>query len=133
MNISNIFSTTYLFNTDPGPFLPFAFKFMAIFFGTLVILGFVAKKIEDQNSFPPVKKFFYKLHRFLFTMGVLGLLYVFFREQGVYLLSTPILLPIWLVASLLWAGNILKYYFTDRPKREEELKNEADKKKYLPS
>ncbi len=132
MNISNILSTTYLFNTNPGPFLPIAFKIVILFFGGLVILGFLSKKMEKQNSFPPVKKFFYKLNRFFSVMGISGLAYVFMREQGVYLLSTPILLLVWAAVSVVWAGSILKYYFTDKPKREEELKQEADKKKFLP-
>ena len=133
INFSFLFSVEYLFNLNPGPILPIYFKVLVPIFGCMVITGFIIRKITRHNSYPPVKKFFNKFFHYLFTLGLLGLLYLFFRQQSIYLLSAPFWLVIWLIAALVWGGFILKYYFTDRPKEMDEVKNQKEKDKYLPN
>lgn len=131
IDIAHLFSGTYLFNTLPGPFLPWAFKVIATIFAASIVLGLVFKKLAEKSSYAPARKFFSKMDHFLVTMGTLGLIYTFFRQQSIYILSMPLWLLLLLVGSLVWAGFIAKYYFTDKPVREEEIKKEAEKKKYL--
>lgn len=132
LDLAHIFSTNYLFNLSPGPFLPVFFKLLASFFGTLVVLGFIAKKLIKQNTYAPVKKFFTKLYHFFLTLGVLGLLYIFFRQQNIYFFSTPAWLLVWGIGALAWFSFVLKYYFTDRPEKMKVIEAESDKKRYLP-
>jgi hypothetical protein len=133
LDLINIFSAKYLFAVQPGPFLPIVFKFIVPFFAVLIILGMIAKKFAKKNHFRPVKIFFTKIYHFTITMGVLGLVYVFFRQQDVIYLAMPLWLLLWAVGALVWLSFILKYYFTDRPKQIEELSDEVEKKKYLPN
>lgn len=133
LDLLNIFSLGYLFAVQPGPFLPTIFKFIVPFFAVLIILGVVARKFANQNHFRPVKIFFTKIYHFTLTMGVLGFVYVFFRQQDVIYLAMPFWLLLWAVGALVWLGFILKYYFTDRPKQIKELTSEVEKKKYLPT
>lgn len=133
LDLINIFSAKYLFAVQPGPFLPLVFKLIIPFFAVLIILGVVARKFAKKNHYRPVKIFFTKIHHFTLTMGALGLIYVFFRQQDVIYLAMPFWLLLWAVGALVWLGFILKYYFTDRPKQIEELSDEVEKKKYLPT
>ena len=73
-----------------------------------------------------------KIFRFTLTMGTLGLLYVFFRQQDIIYLAMPLWMWLWAVGGLIWLGFILKYYFGDRPKQMEELVDEIEKKKNHP-
>jgi len=132
LDLAHIFSIDYLFNLSPGAFLPVFFKILVSFFGTLIVLAFVAKKLIKQNTYVPVKKFFTKLYHFFLTLGVLGLLYIFFRQQNVYFLSAPAWLLVWGIGALTWLGFVLKYYFTDRPEKMKVIEAESTKKKYLP-
>jgi hypothetical protein len=132
IDFSTLLSADYLFNLNPGPLLPQYFKIIVPFFALMVIFGFMAKKIAKGNSYPPVKKFFIKLYYYLITFGVLGLLYIFFRQQSIYLLSAPVWLVAWLLAAVVWGIFVLKYYFTDRPKEMDEVKDKKEKEKYLP-
>lgn len=131
MDIANIFSTTYLFNTLPGPFLPLAFKIVLIFFSGSIILGIIFKKLAEKSTYAPVRKFFTKMDHLFVTIGTLGLIYSFFRQQSIYILSMPLWLLIIGLSGLVWGANIAKYYFTDKPAREEQIKKESDKRKYF--
>jgi hypothetical protein len=133
LDLTNIFSAKYLLSVQPGPFLPEVFKFIVPFFAVLIILGVLARKFARRNHFRPVKIFFTKIQHFTLTMGVLGLIYTFFRQQNVIYLSMPLWLLLWATAALVWGGFVLKYYFTDRPKQIEELSDKEEIKKYLPS
>jgi hypothetical protein len=132
LDLTHIFSINYLFDLSPEPLLPVFFKILVSFFGTLVVLGFVASKLIKQNTYAPVKKFFTKLYSFFLTLGILGLLYIFFRQQNVYFLSAPVWLLVWSIGALVWLGFVLKYYFSDRPEKMKLIDAESDKKKYLP-
>lgn len=131
-DIPHLFSSAYLFDIAPGPFAPVYFKLVLIAFGLMVVAGLVVYKMTQKNSFPPVKKFLNKLHNMLFWMGLIGLLYVFLRDQNAPYISMPFWLLVWGLGLLVWLGFILKYYFTDRPKQEEKIRQEQEKKKYLP-
>lgn len=133
LDLVNIFSLEYLLNPKPGPFLDSIFGIITPFFVALLVLAYVSKKMVRKNTYAPVKKFFTKLSQFCVTFGVLGLLYIFFRQQSIYLLSTPVLLLLIFIGALTWGAMILKYYFTDKPEQMEKIKKDQERKKYLPS
>ena len=134
MNIdfSHILSLGYLFNLNPGPILPVFFKLLAPFFILQIIFGFISSRIAKFNKFPPIKLFFNKLYHFLLTMGLIGLALLLFRQQGIVFLAVPFLLLLWLMGFIVWFGFVLKYYFTDRPKKTKKIEREKENKKYLP-
>lgn len=133
IDFTNIFSISYLFNPNPGPLLDSIFTVLVPFFVALLVVAYVARHLMQKNTYAPVKKFFKKISHFCLTFSVLGLLYIFFRQQSVYFLSAPAWLLVYSVGAILWGISILKYYFTDRPEQMEKIKHDHEQKKYLPS
>jgi len=93
MNITNLFSPSYIFNQLPGPFMGSWGKYLIIFFAIVVVAGVVAYTISTrkQNS-PLIRKAYAKISNFLLVIGIVAILLIFFRQQRVQFLSMPVLL-----------------------------------------
>ena len=94
-----------------------------------LILGGVSKKATHA----PTRKLFKKIKQLLIWLGILGLAYLFCREQEITFLAAPFWLIIWLVGLIYWTIRIARYQLTEARKRAEEIKHFAEKQKYLKS
>jgi hypothetical protein len=132
-NLKNLLSFKYWFNLTPEPFLSFTLNALYIFFGALLILGLAARVVAGRMKQNAVlKKSYEKFYHLLATMGVFGLILLFFRQQQVVFLSAPFWLIIWLIVLLVWLAFVLRYVLVKAPKLREQMALKNELKKYLP-
>lgn len=125
------FNLSHLFSLQPKAMKPRALIILAVVFGVFVVAGLLckisAKKIDALKA-----KGFNRLFHLLFTMGLLGGLYLFFAWQGAALLSARFWLIIWLLVTLVWIFFIIKYLVLEVPAKRREIDQRRRFEKYLP-
>ncbi len=85
-------------------------------------------KIKDGLKIKAWRRLYY----LSLSMGIIGLVYLFFAWQGVVLLAARFWLLIWLVTTLIWLGFIMKYLFLETPKLRREIEEKRKFAKYIP-
>ena len=132
-DFSRVFSFDYLFNLNPTPFLAVYLKFIYIFFGLFLIAGVVARVFTSRDStIPPLRRFYIKFSHFLFTIGVLGLLLVAFRQGRAYFLSAPFWILLLLLGAIAWIFFLVKYIRRKVPEEKAVYTERKAREKYLP-
>lgn len=124
------FNPSHLFSLRPPAMQLRVIIILAVIFGVFVVLGIIFNflKTKDSLRIKGYKRLFY----LFLTMGVLGYVYLFFAWQGAALLSARFWLLIWLIATLVWLGFILKYLVIEAPKKRKEIDRKRDFEKYIP-
>lgn len=133
MQIQNILKSSYWFYQ---PFIAVgAVKwFWIISFLVLVLAGLVAKivRVYNKNFGDSIREILRRAGNLLITTGLLGLLWMFFRQERVAFLAWRFWLVLWVVLFVWWAYKVI-FYAT---KRLPIIKNEQNKKiemeKYFP-
>ncbi len=126
------FNLNHLFSLRPGAMHLKALIILAVFFGLFIILGLSSRimttKIKDGLKIKAWRRLYY----LSLSMGIIGLVYLFFAWQGVVLLAARFWLLIWLVTTLIWLGFIMKYLFLETPKLRREIEEKRKFAKYIP-
>lgn len=133
MQIQNIWKASYWFHQ---PFIAVGGVkwFWTIGFLVLVLAGLLAKilRANNKNKNDSRKEILRRAGNLLIITGLLGLLWMFFRQQQVAFLAWRFWLVLWIVLFVWWA---LKIFFYAR-KRLPMIKNDQAKRiameKYLP-
>lgn len=107
--------------------------FLTVLFGLLVLAGLVTMLLSWRHSFlAPVRTLLRRISAFGWTMGLIGLLLLFFSTQQVAFLSARLMYLIWGVAALVWLYKIVYYGFFILPARFTEQRERREREKYLP-
>ncbi len=124
-----ITNLSYLF--DPYPTTVFNYYWPLIIFFILIFLsGFILAVYIRKNKIS--RKLFKKYPRRLKIIGIIGLLLLGCRYQGLPYLSIRfwlILINLWLIISL---SQIIYLYFSSYPQEVSTIIQDTDKNKYLP-
>jgi FtsH-binding integral membrane protein len=132
-DFTRIFSFDYLFNLNPPPFLGSYLKLVYLFFGLFLLAGVVTRVIASRAStIPPLRRFYVKSSHFLFTIAVVGLLLVAFRQGRAYFLGAPFWLLLLLLGAISWAVFLVKYLRRKVPEGKAAYTERKAKEKYLP-
>jgi len=129
-NIKLFFRPSYLFNPYPGynmKFLPF----FLIFFLILIILSFVSFVIFKKNKKLPIAIVWSHIYNWFLWIGVVGLLLLFFRYEGITYLSMRFILFLWLIIFVLWGGYIGWFVRRQYKKLLKEYKEKKRKERYF--
>jgi hypothetical protein len=130
--LTYFFNPAHLFNLRPQAMTNRAVAILGIICVILIIAGIVVRvmlpKIKDGLKIKGIRRL---MHLF-FTVGGLGLTYLFFGWQGMALLGARFWLLIIILVGLVWLAFILKYLFLVVPKRRAEIDGQRNFKKYLP-
>jgi len=65
-------------------------------------------------------------------LGIIGIILVISRSQGIYILSSRILLLIDIIALIIWTAWIVYYAVVKLPKLKQDYIKRQTKEKYLP-
>ncbi len=131
--MSNLLTLHYWFNLSPGPWLDEYLKIVYAIFGLLIILGLIAWMFAGKNKKTKlVFSVWHKVQQASLTIGISGLLLIFFRQQRIYFLSMPFLMLLLVIGAIVWAYFIYNYIVKILPVKKEELKKRKEKEKYLP-
>ena len=106
---------------------------LLIFFGLIILVGLVTIIFRFSKRFPkPWRMLSGKLTVWAWTMGLLGLLVLFFSIEQIWLISARIFYIFWLVIALWWLYYIIVYALKDLPRILQRQKERDQKEKYLP-
>lgn len=107
---------------------------MLIFFGIMFVVATYFKIVFEvyRRHLPHYLVLGQKLSSWLYTISILGLIYVFFRYEGIMYLSSRILMILLIVCWATWGILILKFYRSEFVEIKERQKAKQEKKVYLP-
>jgi len=133
LDLSKLLNLSYLFSLRPsGLSVGFMIALLVIFVGLIVAaIGFeILKKIKQPDNF--IKKLWTKYATCFATLGVIGLLLVWFRQERLSLLGARFWLVVWLLGLAVWLGFIVKYQVKVIPLARKQIEERKMFNKYLP-
>ncbi len=133
MRIQNVLKGSYWFYQ---PFIAVGGVkwFWIISFLVMILAGLVAKivRVSNEKISGGTKEVLRRAGNLLITMGCLGWLWMFFRQQQVAFLAWRFWLLLWVVLFIWWALKVI-YYATKRlPLISDEQSKRDLQSKYLP-
>ena len=129
--LNQLFRLNYLFSLNPGPKFLYMWP-LVIIFGIMLMAAIVVIIVSWRTRNIVYKKLFSKIYTMFLTIGIVGLLLLFFRYENVYFLSGRFFLLFLLVALLIWSGFVIYYGIKKFPLEIINYKNFLRKEKYIP-
>jgi len=130
-NIRILFTPAYLFNANPSYDIKFLTP-LIVFFGGLVFLSlvfwFIAKKNKKRKHKNLLLAYFYN---WFFWVGLIGLLLLSFRYEGIAFISMRFLLIAWLFTFIVWGIYLIVFYFKGYKKILSKYKEQIEREKYF--
>ena len=125
MNLEKLFDLSYLFNRFPqaGFSWPLRIALLVLFIGSIILAIYAEKKINEKGL---SKKLWQKIQVWGWTNGLVGLLFVFFREVRTLYLSSRGWLLIFIIIMIIWMAFIIKFAKTKIPNKEEQARKEKE-------
>jgi hypothetical protein len=134
MNFHSFIDPNYYFSSRPSignfEFLLPLLIFFVLLFG-LATYYRIAFGVYKKNLVH-YQKLADRVSNWLFTIAIFGLLYVFFRYEGIMYLSSRILLFVVLIAWVIWGYFIFRFYQQDFLRLKTAYSSREEKKVYLP-
>jgi len=131
--MGNFLKISFWFDITPDPYMLQVFWGLIIIFALVVVLGavslFFLKKYQHNKL---VRRIWSKLMSWSYSIGLVGLLLVFFRQQKAPYFGMRIVMFIWLVVAIIWLFFILKFRLLQVPKIKKEQQRKEELRKYLP-
>ncbi len=131
MSIINLFRLDYWF---VQPFVATGMSLWLLIgcFLVLVFAGLVCKIVSLYKEEKFKKVILKRSSHLAMTMGFLGLVWMFFRQERVMFLSWRFWLLVWVVVFGWWLSSIIKYMVKRVPEIRTEEERLARIEKYLP-
>jgi len=133
MQVQNILKTSYWFYQ---PFIAIGGVkwFWIVGFLALVLVGMIAKivRIYNKKLGPGAQEVLRRAGNMLITTGLLGLLWIFFRQQQVTFLAWRFWLVLWLILFVWWGYKVVYYSIKRLPLISSEQSKKQLMGKYLP-
>jgi len=124
---------SYWFDTYPFFFTPIFFWGFLGLFMIAIVFGAICLKIITKGKVNKTShKVWLKLRSWSFSLGIVGLILVFFKQQRTPYLGMRIWLLVWLIICLIWLIFIVKYLLINVPKIKKEEIEKKEFEKYLP-
>ena len=130
-NFAKLLDLKRIFETTPGTFFKF-YKEFAIFFGLLFVLGFSIRVYLIFEKNKVWKKLLNRIKTLVFTVSILGFLYLFFRSENIFLFSSRFILAAILLTFLIWAAVLAILAYLKLPQELKNYQKQLLIKKYLP-
>lgn len=131
MSFKNLLIWSYWFN-QPFTARGATLAALVIIFLFFVLLGLVAKIWRVYKGEKWLKEILRRIGNFGLTMGLAGLLWLFFRQERIVFLSWRFWLLFWLFGVIWWVYRLVWYVVVRVPKIKLEIENRGAQEKYLP-
>ena len=131
MNIKNIFALDYWFGQPEGAQGLTLWIFVGGFL-LLIITGLVLKIFAQYAEEKSNKTVMSKFAALGLTMGFSGLVWMFFRQEGIWFLGWRLWLVLWLALFIFWLYRIVSYLTKRIPQIKKEEAERVRIEKYLP-
>jgi hypothetical protein len=131
MNLKHLLDWSYWF------YQPFTAQggvmwFFVIFFLALVLFGLSAKITRLYQMDKWYKEILRRVGNAGITMGLLGILWLFFRQERVAFLAWRFWLLLWTVCAIIWLVKIVRYLLKRVSTIRQEEQKRSSLNKYLP-
>lgn len=133
IDIKKLFSLEYLLQPQPVADSVLVFA-LAIFFCLVIIAsGIIWIWFWKRERHEPIYQFVRsRWVNYLFTLGFVGLILIFFRWQGIAYLSSRTWLVLWLLIGLIWLVRIWRYLLKKFPEERRLYHERITRERYLP-
>ena len=132
LNLFRFVDLKRLFHLQPSIAMTTIY-FLLVIFGAMLITAIIVKIWQKKNSGDGfAKKLLQKYSVMLTTLGIIGMVLVWFRYERVHVLSARFWLLIWFIGLVTWLVFIFKYQIKVIPKSRLELQKTKEFNKYLP-
>jgi len=126
------FDPHHLFSVRPGAMQARAVLILLVIFAGLIVAGIIIKTVGKKTPDILKVKGLERVFHLTLTIGLLGLIYLFFAWQGIPLLAARFWLLIIIITMVVWLIFILKYLLVQAPKQRQTIKQKRQFEKYLP-
>lgn len=112
IDLSKLSDIWYWLRPGPGDLSQLFLTFFIVFFGSLVFLKIILRFMGRQyigGLHKAQQRILYKVENLLLVMGLLGLLWTFFRFELVPYFSARYWLGVWIIGFIVWAYLIFYY------------------------
>jgi hypothetical protein len=130
--LAYFFKPSHFFSLRPEPLHSRAIIILVIIFGLVILISVVSKLITIKTKDALKAKGYKKLYHLCLTMGIIGLVYLFFAWQGAALLAARFWLAIWALTLIIWLIFIWKYLIKEVPNKRKEIDQKRQFQKYIP-
>ncbi len=132
MNLEKLLNWNYLFQAyTTEPLSNTTRVFLYGFCLLAITVAVLAQRQLAKN--PGIKKtLFKKIMVSGWTISIIGLLFLFFRESLALYLGARLWLLLWLLASIIWIIYLLIYYFRTMPRLQKQHEDNKEFNKWLP-
>lgn len=130
MNFKNLFYLDYWFS-QPAIANGTALWVLVGGFLLLIAVGLVLRISVYYKKDKICKTILRRIGAFGMTMGLLGMMWMFFRQERIPFLAWRFWLLTWILMAVWWLIRILEYILKRVPVIKKEKKAGVDKEKYL--
>lgn len=135
IDFAKLISPRFIFNPGLAAMSAGFAQFFYVLFGILLLLALIARLMarqQDKQKNLPLAKLWHKLTTFFFSLGLIGICLLFFRQQKVYTLSMPLFWYLWLIGAVVWLVFIIRWILVKMKGLQKEIEEKEEKEKYLP-
>jgi len=128
------FSFNYWFSLKVTILSPQGEKILIGFVSVLLFLSLIfllLKKIFLKREVI-LSRFFKRIFKMFFTLGLLGLFFLFFRYENIYILGARFWFLLIILLGIVWAVILLIYLIKKFPKERKAIRDKELFEKYLP-
>jgi amino acid transporter len=131
MSLQNLFRLDYWFSE---PFTARGFTLWLFLGGFLlfVFVGLIFKILSQYQQDKSKRLILKRAGSFGITMGFLGLVWIFFRQERVAFLAWRFWLFLWGAVVVIWAYHLVRYALKRMPEIKAEEAKRTALEKYLP-
>ncbi|MBT6691685.1 hypothetical protein HOB10_05135 [Candidatus Parcubacteria bacterium] len=132
MDLSKLLNFEYLFARFPeaGFSWPVRIGLLIIFVGAIIVALYTHKKLKQNLGV--AGKAWKRLQVWSWSVGLVGIMLVYFREVRALYLSSRFWLILWLLVSVVWLIYIIAKWKKDVPNKETQEKHKQEYSKWLP-
>lgn len=102
-------------------------------FVVMLVAGIVGRIVVDRKSTDRYQREIGgRIASMLITMGILGAILFFFSFERIQLFGARFWYPVWILATVVWTGFIVRYVKRDIPAQKVRAQRLHAQSKYLP-
>ncbi len=131
MSIKNLFFSSYWFS-QPGAAESWVRGVWIGLLLALVLVGIILLFVRRYQQAKALRLVYSRFSTCLIVMGMLGLMWFYFRQEQVLLLGWRFWVIPWFVVLAIWLAKIIRYVVKRLPQIEIENREREQREKYLP-
>ncbi len=131
MSVLNLLHLDYWFS-QPFTARGLTLRLLVGGFLLFIVKGLILKILSQYQNDKAKRLLLKRAGSLGITMGFLGLMWMFFRQERVAFLAWRFWLLLWSVITVIWAYGLARYAFKRIPEINAEEAKRANLEKYLP-